>query len=69
MASLRQAMKALAKERDQYRRRAQKKFLEANTLATGKTFRAIVNALHPHVTTADLKEAQRLFIALRPLFD
>jgi hypothetical protein len=73
MASMRQAMKRLAKERDQYQRRARPKYREAQRLLTRKNYGDIIKALHPdrtkHVTAPELAIAGRLVTALRPLFD
>jgi hypothetical protein len=73
MASLRQELRRVVKERDKYRLQTEKRFREARHHATRKTYGVIVNALHSdrakHVTADELAEAERLFIALRPLFD
>jgi hypothetical protein len=46
MALLRQVMKEIAKERDQYQRRTRPKYREAMKLLTGPNYRVIINALH-----------------------
>jgi hypothetical protein len=72
MATMRHAMKQVAKERDEYKRRTEPKYREAQRLLTGSNYRVIIKALHSdrsaHVSAADLAEAERLAIALRPLF-
>jgi hypothetical protein len=72
MAEMRRVMKEIAKERDRYQKRVRPKFREATGLLTSQTYRAIVKALHSdrvqHVTPAELKAAERVFITLRPLF-
>src|SRR6516165_4791452 len=59
MASMRRAMKQIAKERDEYQSRV-------------KTYGDIIKALHSdrskQVDASELAAAERLFIALRPLF-
>jgi hypothetical protein len=66
-------MKRLAKERDTYRTRTLPKFREASRMAIRETYPVIIKALHSdrakHTTAAELAEAERLFIALKPLFD
>jgi hypothetical protein len=77
MASLRKAFKRAAKERDQYKshvaRVQPRKYAEARGLLTRQNYGVIVKALHSdrakHVTAAELAEAERLFIVLKPLFD
>jgi hypothetical protein len=77
IAQLRQQVRKLAKERDHYqaedRRHTTKKFREGRDLTTPTTYRTIVKALHSdrakHVTAAELAEAERLFITLKPLFE
>jgi uncharacterized small protein (DUF1192 family) len=72
MASMRRAMKGIAKERDEYRARVNPKFREASKLLTRKNHDLLIKALHSdrskHVTAAELAEAARVAIALRPLF-
>ena len=77
MASMRRVMKEIAKERDKYQARVkayrQPKHQEARRLLTKKNHNLIINALHPdrtkQVTDEERKEAERVAIALRPLFD
>jgi len=77
MASMRRVMKEIAKERDQYQNRVkayrQPKHQEARRLLTRKNHNVLLNALHSdrskHVTVVDLATAERLVVALRPLFD
>jgi hypothetical protein len=73
MTSMRQAMKRVAKERDQYRVRIQPKFREATRLLTRQNYGIIIKALHSdrtkQVGPPELAEAERVAIALRPLFD
>jgi DNA repair exonuclease SbcCD ATPase subunit len=74
MASLRTAMKQIAKERDKYQARTStRKYGEARRLLTRETYAVIVKALHPdrakHVLPAELAEAGRVFVHLKPLFD
>jgi len=77
MASLRHAMKQVAKERDKYQARVkayqQPKHQEARRLLTGPNYRILIKALHPdrsqHVTAGELAAAERLATGLRPLFD
>jgi hypothetical protein len=73
MALLRQALRRTAKERDEYRGRTEKRFREASHHATRKNYGIIVKALHSdrakHTSAAELAEAERIIIALRPLFD
>jgi len=77
MTSMRRVMKEIAKERDQYQSRVkayrQPKHQEARRLLTRKNHNVLLNALHSdrskHVTIADLATAERLVVALRPLFD
>jgi hypothetical protein len=72
MASLRRAMKGIAKERDDYQYRAGKPFKEARAYLTGSNYRVLIKALHSdrsrQVSSEELKEAERLAVALRPLF-
>jgi hypothetical protein len=74
MASLRQAMKRIAKERDKLQVRVgSRKFREAQRLATRQNHNILINALHfdrrKRLTPDELAEAERLAVALRPLFD
>jgi hypothetical protein len=77
MAGLRRVLKQTAKERDKYRHRVVGKFGEkyraAQWLLTRKNHNLLANALHPdrlkQCTPEELAEAQRLAVALRPLFD
>jgi hypothetical protein len=72
MASMRQVMKKIAKERDQYKVRVKPNYREARRLLTRQNYGVIIKALHPdrarHVTAAELAEAGRLAAGLRPLF-
>ena len=73
MASMRQTMKKIAKERDQYRARTKSKYREAQRLATRKNHNVIIKALHvdrdKSHTAEEIAEARRVAIALRSLFD
>src|SRR5262249_39832905 len=77
MASMRQAMRRVAKERDKYQARVQAyakpKHREARRLLTRENYNAIIKVMHSdrakHVTPAELAEAERVAVALRPLFD
>jgi len=77
MASLRRIMKQVAKERDQYQARVKAyqrpKHREARQLLIRKNYAVIINALHSdrtkQVDATELAEAERLVVALRPLFD
>jgi chromosome segregation ATPase len=73
MAALRQNLRKVVKERDKYAEMTKKRFREGSAHATRKTYGIIVKALHSdrakHTTAAELAEAERLFVALRPLFD
>jgi len=77
IASMRRAMKEDAKQRDHFQKRYQKrttpKGREAEGLLTTENYRAIVKALHydraQHVSADEMKTAEQIFIALRPLFD
>jgi hypothetical protein len=77
MASMRAVMKKTAEERDQYQARIARmqprKYGEARGLLTRQNYGVIVKALHSdrakHVTAAELAEAERLFISLKPLFE
>jgi chromosome segregation ATPase len=72
MASLRRALKRVAKERDEYQARTKPKYREAARLLTGPNYRVIIKAMHPdrsqHVTAAELAAAERVVTGLRPLF-
>jgi hypothetical protein len=72
MATLRRALKEIAKERDNYRRRTKPEHREAQRLLTSSSYRTLIKALHSdrtkHVSSAELVEAERLCVALRPLF-
>src|SRR5262245_65396977 len=77
MASMRRVMKKIAKERDEYQSRVkayrQPKHQEARRLLTKKNYSVIIKALHSdrtkQVDAAEKAEAERMVIALRPLFD
>jgi uncharacterized coiled-coil DUF342 family protein len=77
MAGLRQELRRVAKERDQYPMwahwYAQPKHRDARQLLTPQNYRVLIKALHPdrarHVTPAELAAAERIITALRPLFD
>jgi hypothetical protein len=73
MASLRQAMKRIAKERDKYQGRQNPKYREAAKLLTKKNHGILIKALHSdrmkQCTAAELAEAERVTTALRPVFD
>jgi hypothetical protein len=72
MAAMRRAMKAIAKERDALGRRVTREYREAQRFLTTTNYHVIIKALHSdrrkHVSEADLQEAERLAVALRPLF-
>jgi hypothetical protein len=72
MNSMRQAMKRVAKERDEYRSRDNPKYREARPLLTRQNHNIIINALHydrmRQLTAAELAAAEKVAIALRPLF-
>jgi hypothetical protein len=76
MASLRQALRRVAKERDEYQahvaRMRPKTYREAKGLLKRQNYNIIVKALHSdrakHVKPEELAEAERLFIDLKPLF-
>jgi hypothetical protein len=72
MASLRRVMKEIAKERDKNKMRRQPKYREGIKLLTRRNHALIIKALHSdrseHVSKAELAAAERLAIALRPLF-
>jgi hypothetical protein len=73
MASMRAAMKGIAKERDKLLPQTERRFREASLNATRETYSVIIKALHSdrakYVKAAELVEAEKLFIALKPLFD
>jgi len=74
MASMRRVMKEIAKERDLYQGRARSsKYKQAHRLLTRTSYGVIAKALHSDrlkgCTPAELAEAERLVVALRPLFD
>jgi hypothetical protein len=72
IAAMRRTMKEIAQERDEYKRRATPSHREAERLLTSSTYRTLIKALHSdrgqHVSDDELKEAERLAVALRPLF-
>jgi len=76
IAALRRELRKIAKERDEYLARVKAykltKHREARQLLTGQNYRVIIKAMHPdrskHVTAAELAAAERLVVALRPLF-
>jgi hypothetical protein len=72
MAAMRRVMKEIAKERDANQRRVNREYQEARRLLTGLNYRVIIKALHSdrsqHVSSDELAEAERLAVALRPLF-
>jgi hypothetical protein len=71
-ASMRQAMKRIARERDQLLPHTRPKFREAAELLSRRNYGLLVKALHSdrvrHVSASELKAAERVCIALRPLF-
>jgi len=73
MASLRQAMRQVAKERDEYQARTKPKYRETKRLLIRKNHDALIKALHSdrlkQCTAAELATAERVAVALRPLFD
>jgi hypothetical protein len=77
VASMRQVMKKIAKERDEYRTRAnryaQPKYAEARRLLTRDNHNVIVKALRPdlisYASPTELATAAKLVTALRPLFE
>jgi hypothetical protein len=77
IASMRAAMKRIAKERDQYQthvaRARPRKYGEARGLLTRQNYGILIKALHSdrmkQCTAAELAEAERVATALRPLFD
>jgi hypothetical protein len=76
-AGLRREWKQAAKERDKYQaalaRTRSKKYQEAKRFLTRQNHGLLAKALHPDrmekCTPAELAEAARLAVALRPLFD
>jgi hypothetical protein len=72
MAVLRKAIKEIAKERDDYKRYTDLGHKEARKLLTGANYRVLIKVVHSdrsqQVSTAELAEAERLVVALRPLF-
>jgi chromosome segregation ATPase len=72
MASMRKTMKAIAKERDKLQHYARPNYRAAGKLLTPKNHNVLINALHPdrrkHVSPAELAEAERVCVSLRPLF-
>jgi hypothetical protein len=73
MAGLRRAFKRTAKERDKYQKRKRLKYQEAERLLIPRNHSVLIKALHSdrmkQCTAAELATAERLAIALRPLFD
>jgi hypothetical protein len=73
MASLRQAMKQIAKERDKYQKRTALKYQDAVKLLIRSNSDILLKALHydrrKQATAAELAAAHRLATDLRPLFD
>jgi hypothetical protein len=77
MASMRRNIKQLIKERDEYRskfeRYAMAKHREARRLLTRQNHDLIIKALHSdrlkQCTATELAAAERVAVALRPLFD
>jgi hypothetical protein len=73
MANLRQTLRKVAKERDQYKARVKPNYREAQRLLTRKNHAIIIKALHTdriwRVDPTELAKAERVAIALRPLFD
>jgi hypothetical protein len=72
IASMRRAMKEIAKERDRYRLHVRPDMRQATRLLTRANFNIIIKALHSdrrqQVKPNELAEAERLFITLKPLF-
>jgi hypothetical protein len=72
IALMRKVMKKITKERDELQRRATPEYKEACSLLTSPNYRILIKALHPdrsqHVSSDDLAKAERLAVALRPLF-
>jgi len=76
MASMRQVMKKIAKERDEYQSRVKSYkrlgHTEIARLLTRQNYNLIIKALHSdrmkQCTAAELATAERLVITLRPLF-
>jgi len=73
MANLRRALRKTAKERDQYKARVKPNYREAQRLLTRQSYNVIIKALHfdrrKQIDASELAEAERVAIALRPLFD
>jgi hypothetical protein len=75
-AAIRQELRRVAKERDEYRSKSERyamaKHREARAQLTRKNHNAIINALHAdrlkQCTPAELAEAHRVATLLRPLF-
>jgi len=72
MAGLRQALRRAAKQRDEYQARTQPKYRKATKHATPENYRLLIKALHSdrlkQCSTAELAAAERVAVALRPLF-
>jgi hypothetical protein len=72
MATMRRAMKKIARERDVNQDRVKPEYREARQLLTAPNYRVLIKALHSdrsqHVSSAELAEAERLAVLLRPLF-
>jgi hypothetical protein len=72
MASMRRAMKEIGKERDKLTKLTDKRFLKAAHLASRQSYGVLVHVLHSdkrkHATEADLAEAERIIVAIKPLF-
>jgi len=73
MANLRHELRRLIKERDRLQARVKPKFRSATGLLTRKNHDIIIKALHfdrrKQLTADELATAERVAIALRPLFD
>jgi hypothetical protein len=70
---LQQQVRQVVKERDKYQSRMNKAYREAEReLLTAENFRVIVKAVHPdrakNASPGELAAAERIVIALRPLF-
>jgi hypothetical protein len=72
MAAMRREMKAITKERDRDRTWHTPEGEKARRLLTGPNYHVLVKALHSdrrqQVSSAELAEAERVAVALRPLF-
>jgi hypothetical protein len=72
MAAMRRELRMVVKERDGYKRYALPNYRAARRLLTRATFNAIIPALHwdrrKQLAPNELAEAERQFIALKPLF-